>query len=137
MTRFYKSLLALVVAVTLSAFSDAAEASDKYVGRCNLVFEADSTLDRFMGDMTNVPLIAVVTDAPLEAAQLIKAASRSNNRTVPGQVAICGITKKCHPATLHPEAITEGCEFELETELSLRACFRIHESSGIRPVGGA
>jgi hypothetical protein len=59
MSLVRKSLLALLGAVTLLVFRNAAEASAKYLGHCNVVFAGNSTLDRFMGDITNVPLTVV------------------------------------------------------------------------------
>lgn len=59
MSFLRKFPLAILITVAWSAFHNAAEAGDKYVGHCDVVFAGDSTLDRFTGDVTNVPLTVV------------------------------------------------------------------------------
>jgi hypothetical protein len=49
-------LFALGATAAFAAFSQAGEAGSRYAGRCDVVFEADSTLDRFRGDVTNLTL---------------------------------------------------------------------------------
>jgi len=65
-------------------------------------------------------LFVVVTNASLDAAQLVTTGSRSSPGTLPMEVTICGITKEFRAATFDPELIAEGWEFELETDLSLK-----------------
>jgi hypothetical protein len=50
---------ALLAAVELLCFGIPTDAAEKYTGRCDVVFEGDSTLHRFTGDITNVPLTVI------------------------------------------------------------------------------
>jgi hypothetical protein len=164
-----KIIFALRVGLALTVSRYAAAAADKFVGCCNVVFAGDSTLDRFTGDVTNVPLTVVcetngagttvlntrieisprqltthnskrdanmyqmfrsdrfpqlcvvVTNAPLDAAQLATTGAHSKPGTLPVQVTICGITRECRAVTSDPKPNGDGWEFELETNLSLKA----------------
>jgi YceI-like domain len=51
-----KFLLALVATALLSACLHSLEGADKYGGHCDVVFDGESTLDTFTGNITNVPL---------------------------------------------------------------------------------
>lgn len=167
MNLILKLLQASLVAGALWAFHNAATAADRYVGRCDVVFEGDSTLHAFTGDITNMPLtvlcetndagdallstrleigprqltthhakrdanmykmfqadrfpklIAVVTNASLAAAHLSPSSASTNAGTLPVQLTFCGITKEVRALTINPQHLTEGLEFELETEVSL------------------
>ncbi|HTY88913.1 MAG TPA: YceI family protein [Candidatus Acidoferrum sp.] len=70
MNRPFKSLLALLTAAVLPVFTPAAGAADKYVGRCDVEFAGDSTLDAFAGDITNVPLTVICTSNRADGALL-------------------------------------------------------------------
>jgi hypothetical protein len=59
MNHQFKFLPALLATAALPVFGNAVEAADKYAGRCDVVFEGDSTLDAFAGDITNVPLTVI------------------------------------------------------------------------------
>jgi polyisoprenoid-binding protein YceI len=59
MSHHCSFLPALLATVAVLTFLNAAEAADKYVGHCDVVFEGDSTLHGFTGDITNVPLTVV------------------------------------------------------------------------------
>lgn len=50
---------AWLVLTGLCIFGPTAHAEDKYVGYCDVVFEGDSTLHAFAGDITNVPVTVV------------------------------------------------------------------------------
>jgi hypothetical protein len=52
----FKFHLALLAAAMPFLPGNTAGAAAKYVGRCDVVFAGDSTLDKFTGDITNVPL---------------------------------------------------------------------------------
>jgi polyisoprenoid-binding protein YceI len=56
MNLLYKLTCPLLVLSALLRLAAAVEAAEKYVGRCDVVFEGDSTLHGFTGDITNVPL---------------------------------------------------------------------------------
>ncbi len=49
-------ICAMLALVALLRCGSAVEAAEKYVGRCDVVFEGDSTLHGFTGDITNVPI---------------------------------------------------------------------------------
>ena len=65
-------------------------------------------------------MVVVVTNAALDAAQLVSSASHGSPGALPVLVTICGITKEFRVATTDPEPIEDGWEFELETDLSLK-----------------
>ena len=157
-----------MVVVALSFFCWLAGAAEKYVGHCDVVFEGDSTLHGFMGDITNVPvtvicdtngsgeallntrfeigprqltthhakrdanmykmfqsdrfpkLLVVVSNAPLAAAILSPTSNSTGPGSLPVQLTFCGITKEVRATTIHPLRVTEGFEFELETDISLK-----------------
>ncbi|MBE0545842.1 MAG: YceI family protein [Verrucomicrobia bacterium] len=161
-------LLGLAVVATLPLFCCVASAGDKYVGYCDVVFEGDSTLHGFTGNISNVPLtvicetnsageawlntrieigprqltthhakrdanmhkmfqadlfprlIAVVTNAPLAAANLSPSSNYTSPGTLPVQLTFCGITKDVQARTVNPLRLVEGWEFQLETDISLK-----------------
>lgn len=161
---FLLALLTIVGAVALPS-----RAADHYTGTCNVVFEGDSTLHSFTGDITNLALIvssdtnsagvavlstrleiapkqlsthsnkrdanmyemfkpdkfpkllAVVTNAPLAAAKLTPSETNSAPGTLPVQLTFCGITKEVAAKTLNPKAHPDGWEFDLHTDVSLKA----------------
>jgi hypothetical protein len=167
MNLFCRRLPAILVTVALLVFHNEAGAADKYVGRCDVMFEGDSTLHAFTGDITNVPLtvlcetngsgeallstrieigprqltthhakrdanmykmfqpdrfpklIAVVTNAPLAAANLSPSSASANAGTLPVLLTFCGITKEVRATTINPQLLAGALEFELETEVSL------------------
>jgi hypothetical protein len=65
-------------------------------------------------------LIAVVTNAPLAAAQLSPANPPAGPGTLPLQLTFCGITKEVRVSTINPQPQTGGWEFELQTDVSLK-----------------
>ena len=65
-------------------------------------------------------LIAVVTNAPLAAANLSPASASTNAGTLPVRLTFCGISKEVQATTANPQLIAEGWEFELETNISLK-----------------
>ena len=56
MNNWFKLLLVLALTAGVTARSNADEGKKKYAGRCDVAFEGDSTLDRFSGNVTNLPL---------------------------------------------------------------------------------
>jgi len=162
-------LRTLLTVVALFASGRTADAGDKYVGHCDVVFEGDSTLHGFTGNITNVPLtvicetnsagepflntrieigpkqltthhtkrdanmykmfqsdrfpklIAVVTNAPLAAAKFSPSSTSTTGGTLPVQLTFCGITREVQAVIANPQLIAEGWEFELETDVSLKA----------------
>jgi hypothetical protein len=169
MSRHFKLRLFLLAAAMLPVFHNAVAGADRYVGRCDVVFKGDSTLDAFAGDITNVPLtvvcgtnlagetllstrieigtrqltthntrrdanmykmfhaesfpaiFVVVSNAPLDAARLAASGVRGSPGTLPAQMTICGITREIRATTCDPESVEAGWEFELDTDLSLKA----------------
>ena len=168
MTPKRNLLLTLLAIVAWLLFLEPAHAADKYVGHCDVVFEGDSTLHGFTGDITNIPLtvicernhsgeallnarvevgprqltthhakrdanmykmfqadrfpnlLAVVTNAPLAAANLSPSHASNSTGTLPVQLTFCGITKEVQATTSNPQLLAEGWEFELETDVSLK-----------------
>jgi hypothetical protein len=167
--KLIQTIFAPMAAATWLLSGVTADAADKYVGRCDVVFAGDSTLDSFSGDITNVPLrvlcgtndsgkavlntrieisplqlnthnkkrdanmykmfrpesfpklVMVVSNAPLDAAQLVTAGpGGSGPGVLPVEVTMCGITKEIRAATLNLEVVAEGLEFDLQTDLSLK-----------------
>lgn len=177
-----KTQLTLIATLLMTccglAFSPAAAATEHYAGRCDVVFEADSTLHEFTGDITNIAvlvlchtnaagevmlntrleispkqltthhakrdanmykmfqsdrfpkLFAVVTNAPLTVARLVPSTPPAEAGTLPMQLTFCGITKAVSARTLNPQLISEGWEFDLQTEISLKA-FQLKPSSAL------
>lgn len=161
-------LLVLAVVAALPLFRCVAAAGDKYVGRCDVIFEGDSTLHGFTGIISNVPLtvicetnnageallntrieigprqltthhakrdanmykmfqadlfprlIAVVTNAPLAAANLSPSSNSTSPGTLPVQLTFCGITRDVQARTVNQLRLAEGWEFQLETDISLK-----------------
>ncbi|MEK7780792.1 MAG: hypothetical protein AAB370_04755, partial [Verrucomicrobiota bacterium] len=152
--------------------------ADKYPGHCDVVFEADSTLHAFTGDITNIAvlvlcdtnaageallntrleigpkqltthhekrdanmykmfqparfpkLIVVVTNAPLAAARLAPTDTPAPAGSLPIHLTFCGITKVATATTSNPKPSTNGWEFDLTTEVSLKA-FKLKPSSAL------
>jgi len=166
--KIYFPTALLVTAVSL-LFAGSGLAADKYVGTCNVVFEGDSTLHSFTGDITNIAvivfcetnsagaavlntrleiapkqlsthsakrdanmyemfkadkfpkLIAIVTNAPLAAAKLTPTESTGTNGVLPMQLTFCGITKEVSAKILNQKSPADGWEFDLQTDVSLKA----------------
>jgi len=57
MKQTHRYIRTMLVALALTIASLAVRAADKYVGHCDVVFEGDSTLHGFTGDITNVAVI--------------------------------------------------------------------------------
>jgi hypothetical protein len=51
-----QTISALLVTATAPLSCNTAATAETYIGRCDVVFAGDSTLDRFSGDVTNIPL---------------------------------------------------------------------------------
>jgi hypothetical protein len=66
-------------------------------------------------------LIAVVTNAPLAAARLTPAAAAGIPGTLPVRLTFCGITHDVPAHTTNPKPHAAGWEFDLQTEVSLKA----------------
>ncbi|MGC3957989.1 MAG: YceI family protein [Verrucomicrobiota bacterium] len=66
-------------------------------------------------------LLAVVTNAPLAAAQLMPSDATSTNGVLPIQLTFCGITKEASAKTMNQKPHTDGWEFDLQTTVSLKA----------------
>ncbi len=155
-----------------------AKAADNYVGVCEVVFECDSTLHAFHGDITNLVVRAVcetnaagdavlnaeieirprqlsthnqkrdehmyamfqsdrfpklfarVTHAPLATARLSPDPTSAKPGTMPLQLTFCGITRAVEARTSHALTCPDGWDFDLTTEVSLKA-FQLHPPSGI------
>lgn len=60
----------LLLAMALTDASQGARAADKYVGHCDVVFEGDSTLHGFTGDITNVAVVVFSETNSAGAAML-------------------------------------------------------------------
>jgi hypothetical protein len=56
MMRPIRLFLALLFVAAFAAPAEAAESGSRYVGRCDVVFLGDSTLDSFTGEVTNLPV---------------------------------------------------------------------------------
>ena len=54
-----KLFWALTFGLALFALLAPAKAADKYTGTCNVVFEGDSTLHAFTGDITNIAVVVL------------------------------------------------------------------------------
>lgn len=165
LANFFQVLLS---GIALFPWPGPAHAAEKYAGTCNVVFEGDSTLHGFTGDITNLALvvtcdtnaagiatlqtrleiapqqlsthsskrdanmyamfksdrfpklIAVVTNAPLAAAKLSPNGANTPG-VLPVQLTFCGITKEVSARTSNPKALPDGWEFDLQTDLSLKA----------------
>jgi polyisoprenoid-binding protein YceI len=65
-------------------------------------------------------LIALVTNAPLNAANLSPSSESTTTGTLPLQLTFCGITREVRATTTKPLPLAEGWEFDLETEISLK-----------------
>lgn len=160
---------AMALGLTLVWALTPAPAADKYTGVCDVIFEGDSTLHAFTGDITNVALvvfcdtnsagaavlnsqieiapkqlsthhekrdknmltmfkpdrfpklIAVVTNAPLAAAKLTPSEPVGIPGTLPLRLTFCGITHNVPAHTTNPKALPDGWEFDLQTDVSLKA----------------
>lgn len=159
----------LLFSIAYLALLGQANAVEKYVGTCNVVFEGDSTLHAFTGDITNIAvvvfcdtnsagaailstrleigpkqltthhekrdknmyamfqsdkfpkLLAVVTNAPLTAAKLTPPETAGTNGVLPLQLTFCGITKETSAKTMNQKPHADGWEFDLQTDVSLKA----------------
>lgn len=159
----------MLFSIALFPWLGQANAAERYVGTCNVVFEGDSTLHAFTGDITNITVVvfcdtnsagvailntrleiapkqltthhekrdknmyamfkpdsfpklfAVVTNAPLAAAKLTPAETANTAGTLPVQLTFCGISKEASAKTTNPKAHADGWEFDLATEVSLKA----------------
>lgn len=162
-------ILFLALLPFAAAFTSPAHAGDRYTGTCNVVFEGDSTLHSFTGDITNLTLIvlcdtnaagaavlstrleiapkqlsthsnkrdanmyemfkadkfpkliAAVTNAPLTTAKLTPAEANGPAGSLPVDLTFCGITKAVAAKTSNPKLHPNGWEFDLQTEVSLKA----------------
>lgn len=162
--QFTVVLLAIGLSLPLSA-----SAADKYTGTCDVVFEGDSTLHSFTGDITNLALIVfcdtnsagvavlntrieiaptqltthhekrdrnmytmfkpdkfpkllvIVTNAPLAAAKLAPTEAGGIPGTLPVSLTFCGITREVPAHTTNPKPHADGWEFDLQTDVSLKA----------------
>lgn len=67
--NFKRQLLqALLIGIALFVFGNGARGAAKYIGHCDVVFEADSTLHAFTGDITNIAVLVLCdTNATGEA----------------------------------------------------------------------
>lgn len=167
--NFRRALKASAFLFLCLGFLFQAQAADNYTGTCNVVFEGDSTLHAFTGDITNIALVvlcetnsagivvintrmeiapkqlsthhakrdknmyamfqpdkfpkllAVVTNAPLAAAKLTPTEAAGTNGLLPVQLTFCGITKEVAARTTNPKAHADGWEFDLQTDVSLKA----------------
>ena len=59
MNLHHKLLRVMPALAAVLLCCNAAEAADKYVGHCDVIFEGDSTLHDFTGNITNVPLTVI------------------------------------------------------------------------------
>lgn len=173
MKQFSPFLLSLAAALVLPC-----TAADQYAGTCNVVFEGDSTLHAFSGNITNVALVVfcdtnatgaamlntrieiapnqltthhkkrdvnmykmfqpdrfpkllvVVTNAPLATARLVPANTPATTGSLPIQLTFCGITKAATATTSNPKPWPNGWEFDLQTDVSLKA-FQLKPSSAL------
>jgi hypothetical protein len=164
--HFLTALLVAAVSLLLAGRSFAAE---KYVGTCSVVFEGDSTLHGFTGNITSIvvvvfcetnsagatvlntrleiapkqlsthsakrdanmyemfksdkfpKLIAVATNAPLAAAKLTPTEAAGTSGVLPLQLTFCGITKEVSAKTMNQKSHADGWEFDLQTDVSLKA----------------
>lgn len=169
MKREIHFFTALLVAAVSLLIADRGFAAEKYVGTCNVVFEGDSTLHGFTGDITNIAvivfcetnsagaamlhtrleiapkqlsthsakrdanmyemfksdkfpkLIAVATNASLAAAKLTPAEAAGTGGVLPLQLTFCGITKEVSAKTMNQKSHADGWEFDLQTDVSLKA----------------
>jgi hypothetical protein len=169
MKAIYNLSRAMALCLTLVGALTPAPAADKYTGVCDVVFEGDSTLHAFTGDITNIALvvfcdtnsagtavlnshieiapkqlsthhekrdknmltmfkpdrfpklIAVVTNAPLAAAKLAPGEPAGIPGTLPLRLIFCGITHNVPAHTTNPKALPDGWEFDLQTDVSLKA----------------
>ncbi len=160
---------AIVSGLVLCASNAPIRAAEQYVGSCNVLFEGDSTLHGFTGDITNVPvvvycetnaagvavlnsrieirpkqlsthhakrdanmyqmfqsdryphLVVAVTNAPLRGAQLVPSSITNEPGSLPIVLTFCGITKDATAKTMNPRALSDGWEFDLQTDVSLKA----------------
>jgi hypothetical protein len=177
-TNFRRVLSAGTFIAIFLGFLFHAPAADKYLGHCDVGFEADSTLHAFTGDITNIAvlvlcdtnasgetilntrieigpkqltthhekrdanmykmfqpdrfpkLIVVVTNAPLAAARLAPTNAPGAAGVLPIQLTFCGITKAATATTSNPKPSVNGWEFDLTTEVSLKA-FKLEPSSAL------
>jgi len=169
MNRKRQYLQTLLIGFGLLLLNNTGSGADKYAGHSDVVFEGDSTLHAFTGNITNVAvlvlcdtnasgvamlnarieispkqltthhekrdanmykmfqpdrfpkLIVVVTNAPLNAAKLSPAETTSGSGVLPVQLTFCGITKPAQAKTANPHSLADGWEFDLATEISLKA----------------
>jgi polyisoprenoid-binding protein YceI len=73
-------------------------------------------------------LLAIVTNAPLAAAKLTPTEAAGTNGVLLVQLTFCGITKEVSVRTTNQKPHTNGWEFDLQTEVSLKA-FQLKPSS--------
>ncbi len=59
MKPIMKILWPLMLGIALFALPDQTNAAEKYTGTCNIVFEGDSTLHAFTGDITNLAVVVL------------------------------------------------------------------------------
>lgn len=175
--QFQKTVWVTLAFVAHLAVTANLSAADKYVGHCDVVFEADSTLHAFTGHITNITalvlcdtntageailntrieigpkqltthhekrdanmykmfrpdrfpkLIVVVTNASLAAARLAPTNAPAVG-VLPIQLTFCGITKAATATTSNPKLSANGWEFDLTTDVSLKA-FKLEPSSAL------
>jgi polyisoprenoid-binding protein YceI len=73
-------------------------------------------------------LFAIATNAPLAAAKLTPTEAAGTNGVLLVQLTFCGITKEVSARTTNQKPHTNGWEFELQTDVSLKA-FQLKPSS--------
>ena len=66
-------------------------------------------------------LIATVSNAPLAAARLAPSGRSTDPGTLAVRFTFCGISNEVQTKTSNPRATVEGWEFDLETNVSLKA----------------
>jgi hypothetical protein len=58
--NFKRQLLqALLIGIALFVFGNGVRGAERYIGHCDVVFEADSTLHAFTGDITNIAVVVL------------------------------------------------------------------------------
>jgi hypothetical protein len=66
-------------------------------------------------------LLAVVSNAPLSAANLTPGAPSSSSGRLPVRLTFCGVTGEVLAKTLNPQSQADGWTFDLVTDVSLKA----------------
>lgn len=75
-------------------------------------------------------LLVVVTNAPLATARLVPTNTPATTGSLPIQLTFCGITKAATATTSNPKPSPNGWEFDLQTDVSLKA-FQLKPSSAL------